>query len=184
MKEYLNIRRNPIFVTMKTLLFFLPIGIITNRICEIYLGELRFSLDSILGHETVIVVSVFCALSLLIHFIESVILPMVLVFIDSKTKIDKSFKRSIVSTDKILIFLKGRNPYKEITKLENKQLFRANIAQEITYLCSILILWLIVENTFLSYVSIIFVFILTFYLYKVFNSFFSYYKENELNRPS
>jgi hypothetical protein len=186
MKEYLNITRNPIFVTMRTLLFFIPLLLITYNLHEANYGVLKFSFQSISDFHIIFFLSVFSALSLFAYFIESVLLPFVLIGIDKKyNENDLSFNKSINSTDKVLKKFLSFNPFQKIKEVPNKKMLRFEICRDLMYYVVTSCLWLIAFNTTIAYFSILIVLVITFYLYKIVNTYFYKYGiEDESNDPS
>lgn len=177
MKQYLNIPRNPIYVSMKTILHFIPIGIITNTIYISRYGEYIFSLkkENIISNfsieSTLFTIIVFIILSFISYFTETFILPEA-VFIGKGFKTDLNKNK----VDKILKRKYGFNPFiflkKELPNLSVKY----EILVEAMYWPVLLILYLIAFNLWYLYIIAFIVFCLTIFFGRLLISVFEEYK--------
>jgi hypothetical protein len=174
MKEYLDIKRNPIFVTMKTLLFFVPIGMITNNIYISLYGDYVITLklvDLNISHAIVAFV-VFCIISFISYYIETELLPMILISIDEKLNIESnSFLKTIKSHDLIFEKLMGQSFLRKYKESENKYSLRVNLYSFYMFFPIMIILWLIAFNTIICYLSILLIIALTIYLFNGLNTY-------------
>jgi hypothetical protein len=178
MKEYLNIKRNPIFTTMKTLLFFLPIGIITNNIYVSLYGDysITFKLVDLNISHAIVSFVFFCIISIVSYRIEREILPSLLISIDKRLNTDsKHFKESNKVLDKVFLKLYGLNPFERIKGLENKNLFKYKLCADLMYYPITGTLWLIAFSSIFSYILILCIAVLSYYIVAGVNSYFYRY---------
>jgi hypothetical protein len=153
MKEYLNIKRKPIFVTMKTLLFFVPVGIITNNIYVHLYGHYTCHFDkySFLNGHYIIAFLIFSIISGIAYLVEKYIIPEFILF---SKKIETS-EKSNNWTDKYLKNKFGFNVYDKVKELYPNQPLKYELIRELMFWPIVFILWLICMNNILAYVLII-----------------------------
>lgn len=172
MKEYTDISKNSIFVTMKTVLFFLPIGIITNNIYIWKYGLYSFSwnieeiLNNLFTNRPLFAFLVFCIISIVAYTIETFIFPDILIFSKSNEKTDyerskKWFAKFSIAKYNVNIFdlLVNTEKYKDKPVI-------LILIKELMTIPTILILWLIAFNTIISYISAVIIIILVYILFK------------------
>jgi len=182
MKEYLDITRKPIFVTMKTILFFSPILLITNKIYIWKYGDYVFNFSKInenldINH-CIFSVLIFCVISFVAYGIERYIFPEIIL----SSKNIKPNEKALIWFDKYSINKYGFNIYKKFLELYPDQYIRINLIQEVMFIPIMLILWLIVSNTILGYISIILIIYITYQLGKIIRGTLNKY-DNE-HRPT
>ncbi len=167
MKEYLDLKRKPFFVTMKTILFFAPIGIITNNIYLCLYGDYHFTLKLADVHVNQAIVSflVFSAISFSAFWIERELLPAILILMDKRFDVES---KSFIRSQKILIpffeKLYSTNPFVRIESIGNKKLFKFRVCSDLMYFPIMLILWLVAVNSFFTYIIIPFILIIAYYM--------------------
>ena len=168
MKDYLNITKNPIYVTMKTILFLIPIGIITKTIYVARYGEYVFLLnkesisDNFNIEQSLFTIITYIVLFMLFFKIETYLLPEC-IFMSKKIK-------SHVNKNNLDIIFKRRygfNPFLTFKKEFPDEFIRYDIVVESMSWPMLLIMFLTCANSLIMYLLAIMVFILTIYFGRI-----------------
>jgi hypothetical protein len=170
MKEYLNITKNPIYITMKTLFFFIPIGCITSKIFIIKYGTYSFTwkLSDLNISHAVFVFFVFATISFIVRWIEIYILPMILIRKGSILKPTESGERFLMKRF-------GFNVFKKLKELYPDQPLRFELIKELISWPIIICLLLISVNTFVG-ILVFILFVIVMFLYsKIIMGILDYY---------
>lgn len=176
MKENLQaLNRNLLLKAMKTILFIIPIGIITNNIFISIYGDysicnnMNFFSEHfrIICKNAIFSIVIFSAIFSISYFLEKNLLPDIFLFFDKRSKnLEINKKENKVIIYKFFKKVLGFNPYIFLNRKEIRRYFY----QQIMYVFITFILWLISINTSVSYLSI-FVFIFLFiYIHIVINT--------------
>jgi len=166
--EVLKVTRNQIYKFMKLLLYFIPIGIITNNRFVYKYGEYSFipNIDSIINNfdlsKSVFVVSVFSFFSFISLFVEKQIIPTVIILYYKEVNTDNALK----TVESIF----GVNVFEKI-KDNNPDLNTGyEILKYFSYFITTVILWLISFNSIISFILIIPFTIISYYFLSMINS--------------
>ena len=179
MKQFLNITKNPIYKTMKTILFFLPIGIITSNIYVFKYGEYVFKLnkqfisDNFDVESVVFCFVVFAVLSFFVKFCQDHIGPLIIIKFQRKNLSYEMVKK----LDQYAKYLYRFNPYNRLKKILSKdEYIKYSMLQEVLDIPIMLILWLLAINTVFCYIVASLVFIFSMVLGKFLATTLNHYK--------
>ena len=174
--------KKPLYITMRTLLFFIPIGIITNDIYVYKFGTYDFSIkiadiaSNFNLYNFIFCIVAFSLLAFIVLFIETYLIPE-LIYSTKKLNIDFNKYDSKINRNLLTRF--GYNPYLKIKELDNNDIFiRYSLIKESMYLPMTLILWFVCINNAIGYIIASIIFLLTFFYGKVIIEIFRHYNLN------
>lgn len=163
MTNYFSITRVKIYKTMKLLLFFMPIGLITNKIYIYHYGEYIFKLDkqhiadNFSFEQTIFTIISFIVLSLIIWIIEKFILPEIVIM----GKEFQALKKNLIDLDEYYNKKYGYNVFKKIKEQYPDSPIKIMLIEEIIFWSVVFSLWVISFNTILGCLLSLFIFVLT-----------------------
>ena len=151
MKEYLNITKRPVYRTMKTLLFFIPIGIITNNIYLFKYGsyDITWKLMDLNICHAIFGFMVFAIISFFVRWFEIYLFPSLII---SRTSLEIKPKSWFDNFSKKIY---GFNVFEKLKELYPNQPFKIEIIKEVISWPVIFMLWLMASNTVLGYISLV-----------------------------
>jgi hypothetical protein len=176
MEENLKaLRRKLIYSSMRTILFTIPICLITDKWYKWMNGDYIFKWDmqngiDNLSMQTIYCIVFFCLVFILSYLIETTILPplsMMLPTINIPQK-SKVYSNIILKTMKGVSF-----PilYSYINKSH-----MVSVHSEVLFIPVTLILWLIYANTIIAYLGVALIIIITVFFLRISNSLYHEYK--------
>lgn len=177
MKNYLNLKRKSILISMKTLIYFLPIGQITSNLYVFFYGKYYFQfnkdyiLDNLSLTKVFFTIGMFCALSLIAIGIEKFLLPEIILLMKTK----KPGRAGLVYGKKYSIRRSGIDSLEVASKKYPNEGLKLKMLKDFMYTPVLLVFCLVAFNSIWSYMAIIPVFYLTLEYGRKFTSLLSHY---------